>query len=301
MKRLFEKKFVGVTMMILTAVLFSTMALFVRLASASIPVGEIVFARYFLSTLFLLALARTGAIAVRPVNRKLLYMRAVAASFGGLFYFFAVADITIAEAVILKYLYPFFAVLIAALLYGEKTDRTVFALIIMSVTGVVIMVNPGSFDPRPGYAWGILNGLSAGAAVAFLRRLRETDDSSTIMFYTSVMGMAVSAPFLLRGVAFPSGLPLMFLFVAAACGIAAQFALVYGMRYIRTGAACVVMTFEVVLSSLLGLLVLGHVIDLPKIAGGLLILGGGFTLILRESGGGGKGTSGEGVPGGDRR
>ena len=282
MHRILGEKFTGTFMMVSTAVLFSTMALFVRLASATIPVGMIVFSRYVLSTAFLTALWLAGTIQIRPVNRRLLACRAISASFGGVFYFFAVSTITIAEAVILKYTYPFFAVTIAAFLYGEKTDRSIIGLLSMSIAGVVIMMNPASFNPQFGYIWGILNGLCAGGAVAFVRKLRDTDDSGTIMFFTSLAGIFVSMPFLAGGIVFPAGKELIYMLLAAVCGVTAQFALVYGIRYIKTGSACVVMTLEVAISSLLGLVFLGHILGLSKILGGILILIGGAVLITRE-------------------
>jgi len=282
MRRLLGDRLTGIAMMVLTAVLFSCMVLFVRLASDTVPVGMIAFTRYVLSTVFLVVLWASGVIEVRPVNKRLLLYRALAASFGGVFYFFAVSSITIGEAVILKYTYPFFAVTIAVFLYGEKTDRSVIGLIVMSVVGVALIVNPVSFTPRTGYVWGLLNGVSAGGAVAFVRKLRDTDDSATIMFFTSLAGIFVSAPFLAGGVVLPVGRASIHVFLAAACGIAAQFALVYGIRYIKTGAACVVMALEVVMSSLLGYIVLGHTLGMTKIIGGILVLTGGAVLIIRE-------------------
>jgi len=283
MLRLLGEKFTGISMMVITALLFSVMALFVRLASQTMPVGMIIFTRYVLSTLFIALLWRAGVISVRPVNRRLLMMRAVAASFGAIFYFSAVSSITMGEAVILKYTYPFFAVTFAAVLYGEKTDRSVIGLIVMSVAGVVIMMNPSSFNPQIGYLWGLMTGLSAGAAVAFVRKLRDTDDSGTIMFFTSFVGMFISMPFLASGVVVPDGHGLAFLLLAATCGIAAQFALVYGIRYIKTGSACVIMALEVALSAGLGFVVLGHTLGPAKIIGGAMVLTGGGILILRES------------------
>jgi len=214
MDSLLERKSAGALMMISTAALFSVMALFVRLASATIPAGMIVFTRYLLSTFFILVLVWTKVIQIRPVNRGLLFMRAISASFGGVFYFLAVSSITIPEAVILKYTYPLFAVTIAAMIYGEKTNRSVIALLILGIAGVVIMMNPASFHPQMGYAWGILNGICAGGAVAFVRKLRDTDNSGTIMFFTSLAGVFVSLPFLAGGVVMPAGRGLVFMLLA---------------------------------------------------------------------------------------
>ena len=78
----------GIVMMAGTALLFSVMALFVRLAAETVPVGMIIFTRYSISTLFIAGLWASGVFTIRPVNKTLLVMRAVAASFGGVFYFF---------------------------------------------------------------------------------------------------------------------------------------------------------------------------------------------------------------------
>jgi len=269
--------------MAVTAILFSVMALFVRLAAQNAPVGMIIFIRYTLSTLFIATLWGAGVFKVRPVNTKLLMMRAVAASFGGVFYFFAVSSIPMGEAVLLKYTYPLFAVSFSALFFGEKTGKFVIVLIVTTILGIAIMMNPTSFNPSAGYLWGLLNGLSAGAAVAFVRKLRDTDDSPTIMFFTSFVGIFVSAPFLAGGFLWPGTVTAFYILIASACGVAAQFALVYGIRFIKTGAACVVMALEVAMSALLGFLVLGHTLGIAQIAGGVLILTGGAMLIINES------------------
>ncbi len=266
-----------------TAILFSVMALFVRMAAASVPVGMIVFTRYTVSTFFIAILWSMRVFRIRPVNKKLLLMRAVAASLGGVFYFFAVSSITLGEAVILKYTYPIFAVSFSALLYREKTSRFVLVLIFMSILGVGILMNPASFNPSFGYIWGMLNGISAGAAVAFVRKLRSTDDSPTIMFFTSFTGIIISIPFLLGGIVMPDAREATLMLLASAAGIAAQFALVYGIRFIKTGSACVVMALEVALSALLGFIVLGHTLGFMQIVGGILILTGGAVLIISEN------------------
>ena len=282
MDRRIEKKFTGMIMMVSTAVFFSSMALFVRLASATIPVGMIIFSRYVITTAVFLGFFLAGVLPIRPVNRRLLLYRALAASFGGVFFFFAVSTITLAEAAILKYTYPLFAVTFATVLYGEKTDLTILFLLILSITGVVVMMNASSFNFQIGYIWGLLNGLFAGGAVAFVRKLRETDDSSTIIFFSSLVGIFVSIPFLAGGIAVPSGKGLAYMLSAIACGILGQFSLVFGIRYIKTGSACVVMMLEVVMSSILGFFILSHTLGPSKILGGILVLTGGAVLFLRE-------------------
>jgi len=272
----------GVVMMAVTAVLFSCMALFVRLAAEEIPVGMIVFVRYVLSTAFVVLLALSGKFPVKPVNMPLQLLRGITAALGAVFYFYALAKITIAEAVILKYTYPVFAVVFAAVFYREKTDRSVLLLIATSIIGVAIMMNPSALTPNVGYVFGFLNGFTAGAAVAVLRKLRETDDSNTTMFFTSLIGMIVTLPLLLRDMVMPSPMGFVLLILAAVAGIAAQFSLVFGFKYIKTGSASVVMALEVVGTSMLGFIVLGHTPGVSTLIGGTLIVAGGVLLAAKE-------------------
>lgn len=272
----------GVVMMAATALCFSGMALFVRLAARTSPVGVIAMFRYGLGTVVLGALAGAGLFRIRPVNRGLLAWRAIGAAFGGVFYFFALANITIAEAVFLKFTYPLFAVVIAAAVFGEKTGRLVTALMLTGIAGVAVMMNPLAFHPQAGYAWGILNGLAAGISVAVVRKLRETDDAGTIVFFTSVAGVIVSLPFLAHGAALPHTVAgYLYLLFAALFGLLAQLALVYGFRYIPTGAGTVVMMAEVALTALLGYIVLGQGLNANQLIGGAMILFGGGVLLAR--------------------
>jgi len=271
----------GPCMMVFASLFFALTSLFVKLGSDSVPVGVIVLARFIFMYLLMETFRLSGKIKVRPRNKKLLFWRSVMASVGGVFYFFAMATIPIAEAVVLKYTYPLFAVAIASLAYSEKTGRLVITALALCLAGIFIMVKPTSFNLSPGYAWGLLNGLSAGIAVALLRQLRATDDSSTVLYFHSLTGVIISLPFIAQWR--PAGFEgWTYTFFAALFGLLGQFSLVYGFRYIKTGSGSVVMALEVVFSALLALIFLNQVPGLMKIAGGALIILGAALVSGRD-------------------
>jgi len=274
MERSVENRLIGPAMMALGSLFFALTALFVRLGSETVPVGLLVLARFLFMALALVVLRNAGLIAVHPVNRRLLLFRSVAASVGGIFYFFSIATITVAEAIILKYTFPVFAVTIAALIYGERVSRASLAVLTVSLLGVVVMMNPAAFHPSAGYAWGLMNGLCAGIAVAFLRELRKTDDSSTVLYYHSIAGVAVSLPFLVNGIVIPGVKGGIYMLLAALFGMLAQFTMVYGFKHVKTARGSVLMTLEVVLSALLAFLFLGQMPGIVKIIGGCMIIAG---------------------------
>jgi len=190
MRILANNRLLGPVMMTFASLSFALTALFVRMGSESVPVGILVLARYGFMLLVLEALRLSGIISIHPRNKKLLIYRSIPAGVGGIFYFFAMATIPIADAVVLKYTYPLFALPIAAF-YGERTGRGVLAALALSLTGILVMMNPSGFMPGFGYVWGILCGLCAGIEMALLRQLRATDDSSTILYFNEVAGVVV--------------------------------------------------------------------------------------------------------------
>jgi drug/metabolite transporter (DMT)-like permease len=283
MTPLSNTRHLGPVMMISASFCFALTALFVRMGSDSVPVGLIVLARYAFMLLALEALRLSGIIRVHPCNKKLLMYRSLAAGLGGIFYFYAMATIPIAEAVVLKYTYPLFAVPIAAF-YGERTGKGVLVALSLSLAGVVVMMNPSGFTPSIGYLWGILCGLSAGLEMAMLRQLRATDDSSTVLYFNAIAGVVVSLPFLAQGIPTPSLSGFTYTFLVAVFGLLAQIALVYGFRYIKTGNGSVVMALEVVFSALVAFIVLDQVPGFWKIIGGVMVISGAALVSGREKG-----------------
>lgn len=276
-----DTRYLGPVMMASASLCFALTALFVKMGSESVPVGLIVLARYSFMFLALEALRLSGVIKIHPHNKRLLTYRSLAAGLGGIFYFYAMATIPIAEAVVLKYTYPLFAVPIAAF-YGERTGRGVLVALALSLAGVLVMMNPSGFTPSLGYLWGILCGLSAGLEMAFLRQLRATDDSSTVLYFNAIAGVAVSLPFLAQGVPAPGVSGCVFVFLVAVFGLLAQIALVYGFRYIKTGNGSVVMALEVVFSALVAFIVLGQVPGIWKVVGGVMVISGAALVSGRE-------------------
>jgi len=277
-----DETLTGRVMMILAALFFAMMALFVRLAAREASVGTISFVRYAMTVAVYLPFIASGRVKIRPVNTPLIVMRAIAASFGGIFFFLAVSEITLAEATILKYTFPLFAVAISAIFYNERTNFLVIGIMAWSIAGVYIMVNPESLAIQRGYLWGILNAVSAGAAVAFLRKLRATDDSLTILFTTALAGTIMSMPLMIADWRTPSIKAFGLMIIISLCGLLAQFFITYGMRFIKTGAGSVIMMLEVVFASVLGMTFLHHVPTSNQIIGGVMILGGGVLLTIRR-------------------
>lgn len=268
--------------MTVTACLFAIIALLVGFAARSAEPELLVLVRYAVMFTILIALRMCKKITVRPVNRSLLIYRSIAAAFSGAFFFIALATITIAEATMLKFTYPLFAIGSSAILFGEKTERLVLVTLVFSLLGVLFIVNPTSFRFQWGYLWGILNAVAAGLSVGMIRRLRATDTPVTIIYYWVIAGFFLSLPLVFTVTVWPDAQVWLLMAAASITGMLAQVTMLIGFRYTKTGAACVIMTLEVALTTIAGMLFLGQTPALSKLIGGVFIIAGAMVLFLRE-------------------
>lgn len=142
---------------------------------------------------------------LRTGNPRLLFWRG---SFGGvavLLYFSSVQLAGAGTATVLNYTYPLWANVFAAVFLGQRPPPVFWGLLGVAIAGVWLIVDPHTLlsTERPPVAAGALLGrgaglasaLAAGAAVLCIKKLRETDESLTIITSFSLVGLLLALPF----------------------------------------------------------------------------------------------------------
>jgi drug/metabolite transporter (DMT)-like permease len=108
-------------------------------------------------------------------------------------YFYAIAHLPLAEAVLLNYSTPLFVPFIAAAWLGEKISCKLWAAIITGFVGIVLILKPGLDLFTPVSLIGVAAGVFAALAMVSIRRLTHTEPAFRIVFYFSLACTAVSA------------------------------------------------------------------------------------------------------------
>jgi len=111
----------------------------------------------------------------------------VTRSFSGLAamycFFYAIAHLSLAEAVLLNYSAPLFIAPIALVWLGESIGPAVATAILTGFIGIALVLKPG-FETFSLAAWvGALSGLLAALAMVSVRRLSVTEPTVRIVFY----------------------------------------------------------------------------------------------------------------------
>jgi drug/metabolite transporter (DMT)-like permease len=180
---------------LLSGALFALMAATVKAASRELPDAMIVF---FRNTMGLLALApwvvfgRSKGFRTRdPLGHVVRGLAGVAAMYC---YFFAVARIRLADAVLLNQCSPLFIPLVERVWLGERIPPKLWLVLSLGFAGLLVILRPGTALFTPIALVGLASGMLAALAQVGIRRLTRTEPVTRIVLYFAVVGSIVSAP-----------------------------------------------------------------------------------------------------------
>ena len=189
----------------------------------------------------------------------------------------------VVRVVLLFYLMPLWAVLLARLLLGERLTPLAGIRVLLALVGAAIVLWPqGGALPLPGTlaeGLGVLGGFAFALNNVMLRREAHQPDLARAL--AMFLGGAVVAGLLALALGtqglVPPPPPPAWPWVAGALGLGAMFllsnlTLQYGAARLNANATAVVMVTEVLFASVSAVLLGAGQLSLPLLAGGVLIV-----------------------------
>jgi len=184
----------GALLMLASGLLFSAMGALVKHMSAHLPNEMVVFFRSAMGLLALLPwVLHRGISQLKTKNLRGHLGRGLAGVTAMYCYFYAIAHLPLAEAVLLNYSTPLFIPFIAALWLGEQVSMRLWAAIGVGFVGIVLILRPGLGMFTPVSLIGLASGMFGALAMVSIRRLSKTEPTLRIVFYFSAVCTAVSA------------------------------------------------------------------------------------------------------------
>ncbi|MDG1946224.1 MAG: DMT family transporter [Halioglobus sp.] len=275
--------------MLLSALGFALMAACVKLvATRGIPLLEIVAARSLVSLVISYVDVRRKGLSLWGTHRALLAARGVVGALALICVYYAVMTLPLAEATLLQYMHPMFTALLGLLLLGEGIQRSTVICILFSITGLIVMVEPGVFSGAapvlPTFSVAVALAGAFGSAVAYVlvRRLSLQEDASVIIFYFPLIALPLSVALLGNQFVMPDGESLVLLLMVGIFTQVGQLGLTHAMRYGTAGKTAAYSYIQVIFAVTLGWLVFGELPSLwTWVGGGLIITGALLNLIRR--------------------
>lgn len=251
---------------------------------AGVAFPEVLFWRQVITVPLLLGWLAMHGQTARLRTRRLPahFRRAMMGAAGMGFTFGAPVLLPLAEATMLGFTTPIFAVIFSAVLLKEKVGPYRWAAVAIGFVGVLVIARPDGHLPL----FGSLVGLGAGVMVALIsiqvRDLTRTDEPLSIVFWFAALSAPVLALFLPFVAKAHSAEQWMLLGAVGLLGCAGQLLLTASLRYGQVASVIVMDYSALAWASFYGWTIWGDVPAASTWFGAPLILLAGLVILWRE-------------------
>ncbi|MEE9575617.1 MAG: DMT family transporter, partial [Gammaproteobacteria bacterium] len=175
------------------ALMFASMGVAVRYASASLPGEILVFLRNSFGLLFLLPWLYHRGFNSLKTNRLPAHITRSVTGLAAMYcFFYAIAHLPLAEAVLLDFSSPIFIAIIAMICLGEKASRKIILAIFIGFSGICLILKPGLGIMSSAALVGLISAVFAAMAMVSIRDLSKTEPTRRIVFYFSITATLIS-------------------------------------------------------------------------------------------------------------
>ena len=258
----------------------------IKLAGATVPVGQLMFMRGVLASLLILTIARQMGLLrhFAGMGRRIVLWRTFCDAGATVCFISGLVVLPFANAAAIGQFTPLAVTALAAVLLAEPVGWRRWAATLVGLVGVMIIIKPGT----DAFDWGALWIVASVIFVAFrdiLTRKMGADFDPVLL--TAVSAIAVmftglaQAP--LQRWVMPGNLELVFIAVAAVFALVGQYSIIQAMRL---GEVSVVGPFRysvMVFAVLSGIVVFGERPDLSTYLGILIVVAAGIYTFHREA------------------
>ena len=184
-------------LMVLASLLFATMGVCVKLASAEYSPGEIMFYRGLTGALLIALLARSRRVSLATAVPQTHFWRSLTGVVAMFMWFYALGNLPLATAMTLNYMSSVWMALFllggAALVGAARVDGRLVGTVLLGFAGVALILRPTIEQDQ---LWHGLVGLLSGmiSATAYLQvtaLARAGEPEVRIVFYFSIGGALI--------------------------------------------------------------------------------------------------------------
>lgn len=288
-----HKPLLGIGLKIASVTIFVGMSTLIK-AAEGIPLGQLIFFRSFFAMLAILLYAGCrgqlpGVLYTRHgfghFWRGTIGVAAMSLSF------LALTILPLPEAIAINYASPLIAVILSWLILHEVVRLYRWSAVFIGLIGVLIIIWPRMTLFTAGHvgqneAIGAMAALAgaAMAAVAMLlvRRLVQTERTTTIVIYFSLASSVIALVSLPFGWATPTWPQLAMLIGAGVFGGVAQILLTQSYRHAPMSTIAPFEYTSMLLGLVIGYMIFGDIPTYEMLLGSLIVMGAGGYIIYRE-------------------
>ena len=283
----------GVVLMLGFCVTAPLLDVAAKLASSSVPVGQITAARFVVQCLLMAPVVWMMGLTLRVARGQLLalVLRAVFLLVSTFCFIAAIRVMPLADALAIAFIAPFIVLLIGKYYLGEDVGPRRVGAAIVGFIGVLFVIQP-SFA-----AFGALSLFPLGTAVAFALYILVTRGLSrrvhpvTLQFHTGLFASLMCLPVLmlaegtgslLLDPVWPQDIAWLWLFGVGFFAALSHMMMTYALSLAPSATLAPMQYLELPMATLLGYLVFADFPNRLSLAGIVIIIAAGLYMIHRE-------------------
>lgn len=191
-----ERPLRGIALMVAAVGVFALMDTLGKYLARWYPVPAIVWARYAINLVLLLAFfAARGLLGhVRTSRPGIQIARGVLLGGATLFYFSALSVLPLAEAAAIGFTLPLFVAVLAVPMLGERLDAPRTVAVLAGLAGALIIVRPGAAVFTPYALLPLAMALCNALYQILTRKISGLEPAWTSLFYGSLVGTLMFLP-----------------------------------------------------------------------------------------------------------
>lgn len=265
----------GVIFIILSALSFTGMNTFVRLAG-DLPTMQKVFFRNFVAMIFAFAAMVKAGDSFKPKKGSVKYLliRSAAGLAGVFGNFYALDKIELSNASMLNKMSPFFALIFSAIFIKEKVKPKQAVAIAVAFIGALFIIKPtfGNADLLASLA-GFAGGMAAGGAYTCVRWLGiKGENGKLIVLFFSVFSCVLTVPYLIFDYHYMTAFQWFALLMAGVFAAGGQFAITAAYTHAPSREISVYDYSQIIFAAVVGFFVFGDIPDLWSFVGYFIII-----------------------------
>lgn len=274
---------IGSLFVIIGELFFTSMGMIIKTLGESIPSFQLVFYRNIFAVVILAPfLFRQRLTHVKTKRLGMHLIRSISGLMAMYCFFYALANIELANAMLLKLTGPLFIPIIAIVWIGEHVSMKTVLGIVIGFAGVVVFLNPTG-EVQLAALVGLIGGALAALAKVAIRKMSDTEPTARIVFYFALLGALFSSiPAFSSGIYIPSSSEWVLLLLLGAVGTCGQFFLTKAYKIAPASQVGPFTYSSLLWASLAGWYFWSELPTLQTLIGAGLIIIAGVILIYRR-------------------
>ena len=259
--------------MLLTGVCFVAVMVSVKYLSKDLPSIQAAFFRYLFGLILILPLFRFG---YQKNNNKIPIfkygLRGIIHGFAVVLWFYSVTNIPMADVTAINYLTPIFTTIGAILIFKEVITRNRVGALLLSFIGAMLILKPGFEIFSYGKIAQLLSTILFATSYLIAKNLTKTESTNLIVIFLTFFATITLLPFTFILWVNPSIDDLILLFGVAILGTLGHYFMTMALSLAPLSVTQPVIFFQLIWSTLIGLLLFGESLDIFILIGGSFIV-----------------------------